>query len=191
MIDVRNWFCGAPLRDGRNFHRATERFASVCLLPCGGELVFVKEDPSLAVELRSACCDKYNPSLDIGRYVVLCPIRDKHVRECPWWEAFREVFARRHVQTAHIAPGAVGIGQDVRDADAHAPWIGYRDGAAGPVAVRFGFELEMPKDIVQVAEECRRAAEPAERAADVVQGVHGGWIIAFIRRLIRRGGKRK
>lgn len=175
-------FADGPLRKDAEFVSAFDRLRMIKQLSCGGELCFLQQDPALAEDFRSACSYDYKPARDIGRYMVGCPLYNARIHECPWWNAFREVFMAWKRRGFKVAPVSFEIKQDLGDADADTPWIGYRDGSAGPVRSHFGFELEMPKDIEEVAAECKRAANAAkypEDRGDGVDGVHGGSIPFF------------
>lgn len=179
-------FTDGPLGKNAEFAKAFDRLRTIKRLPCGGELCFLPQDPALAEDFRSACSYDYKPARDIGRYMVICPPNNGKIQECPWWNAFREVFMAWKRRGFKIAPGSVKIKQNLGDADADAPWIGYRDGSAGPVLSYYSFELEMPKDIEEIAAECKRAAYAAQYPEDRGKdddGVHGG-SIPFFKRLI-------
>lgn len=191
MTFAREPFADGPLGEIAEFVNTSDRLRTIKYLPCGGELCFVTQDPALAEDFRSACSYDYKPARDIGRYVVSCPLYQFKVDECPWWNAFRKVFMGWERRGFKVAPGSVKIKQQVGDADADAPWIGYRDGSAGPVLSYYGFELEMPKDIEEVAAECKRAAYAAqypENRGEDVDGVHGD-SIPFFKRLFGKGEK--
>ena len=184
-------FSDGPLRDESRFQKTFDRLRTIKRLPCGGELCFLPQDPALAEDFRSACSYDYKPARDIGRYIVLCPFDKVKIHECPWWNAFRKVFMAWNLRGFKVAPGSVKIKQQVGDADADAPWIGYRDGSAGPVLEYYGFELEMPKDIEEIAAECERAAYAAqypENRGEDLDGVHSD-SIPFFERMFGKGKK--
>lgn len=191
MWDENAKFTDGPLGKISSASDAFERLRTVCRLPCGGELLFMTEDPVLAEEFRSVSGNDYKPARDINRYVVCCQFKNLDSHKCPWWNAFREAFSGWKLRGFKVASGTFEVKQDSVDADANAPWIGYRDGSAGPVLAQYGFELDMPKDIEKVAAECERAAYAAqypENRGEDVDGVHGD-SIPFFKRLFGKGEK--
>ena len=189
MWDGNAKFTDGPLGEISSASDAFERFRTICRLPCGGELLFMTEDPVLAENFRSVSGDNYKPARDINRYVVYCQFKNLNSRECPWWNAFREAFAGWKFRGFKVAPGSVKVEQQGGDADADAPWIGYRDGGAGPVCAHYGFEMEMPEDIEEITAKCERAAYAAQypkERSDGAESVHGE-SIPFFKRLL--GGR--
>lgn len=186
--------------NGWRFDKALleERYEEISVLPCGGRINFMREDPLAALYESISSGPNYNPAVDEDRWQIVCPNLKREA--CPGWDCLRKVL-REAAEKERVNNEALMQGTTVEEneyfpnGNAYAARIRNGNGVAGPiVGTRYGY-IEIPKEIVEVARECGKAAQAAEDAAranahgEDVEVCHGG-IIAFLKWFFGWKGKR-
>ena len=193
MEIIHNDFCTKPGNRIR-FVRASmdDRLERVATLPCGGEVMFAREDSLAALYDMARSGTQYDPTIDEDRWQVLCPYRDS--KACPGWDGLRKVLREVAEKVRMNDDGLVedaGVEDDEKfpNGKACAARIRNGNGVAGPIIGTGYGEINLPEEIIEVARKCgeaAKAAQDAARADDDGKCVHGG-IIAFLARLFGRG----
>lgn len=190
---MKNCFHTKP-ENAYRFAEAKEagRLELIQYLPCEGALLFMREDPLAALYEAARGSAKYDPTVDEDRWQICCPYLEREA--CPGWDGLRKMLRgvaekKRANQSSTVPTGD----ENFLYGDANGTRVRNGNGVAGPIlGTRYG-EVELPKEIVEVARECGKAAQAAKDAASTdahgedVEVCHGG-IIAFFKRLIGRRG---
>lgn len=156
-------------------------YSGVFLFPCGGRLVYLKEDTDATFRRLAAGKTDYDPTVDVDRYFVVCPVGGGEPHECPAWDAVRRAlqFAKekRAGYESRVIPEDIDeYGFD--DASKMA-WVHKYDDLAAP----FGYYVEPigavgVAEIVAAGEKCvhrrKDGGNGGNGTCNQIQGVHGG-----------------
>ena len=160
-----------------------EQLHLTMMLPCGGDLWFLGEDWLAALYQLALGRAKYDPSVDIDRYAIVCPIENVEPDACPAWNAIREMLAEGMGNTDGNGAGNVSSGseQNLIKAKGYGTFVCDSDGTAGPIASRYYPETDAAKAVKEAAKKCSRGTERGDNAADENDVVfHAGIISKFI-----------
>lgn len=64
-------------------------YSGVLRFPCGGRLVYLEEDADVTFRRLAAGKTDYDPTIDVDRYFVVCPVGGGELHKCPAWDAVR------------------------------------------------------------------------------------------------------
>ena len=191
---VYTYFYTKPENGARFSLEGKNRMENVGRLPCGGEILFLREDPIAALYEATRGGAEYDPTIDEDRWQVLCP--HLKIETCPGWDGLRKMLRdtaeKKRTNQASTMPAG---NENFLYGDANGTRVRNGNGVTGPIlGTRYG-EVELPKEIVEVTGECGEAAQAAENAAranahgEDVEVCHGG-IIAFLKWFFGWKGKR-
>lgn len=156
-------------------------FSGILLLPCGGRLVYLKEDADVTFRRLAAGKTDYDPTADIDRYAVVCAVGGGEPHECPAWDAVRRVIGlAKEKRTGYKAsPVPEDVDVDSLDYTPRISWVHKYDDLASP----FGYYVEPigaagVAEIVAAGEKCVHRREDggagANKGNDHVEYVHEG-----------------
>ena len=115
-------------------------FSGILLFPCGGRLVYLKEDADVTFRRLAAGKTDYDPTADIDRYAVVCAVGGVEKHECPAWDAVRRVIGlAKEKRTGYQArPVPEDVDVDSLDYTPRISWVHKYDDLAAP----FGYYVE-------------------------------------------------
>lgn len=154
--------CMASRFDGGNY-------SGVLLFPCGGRLVYLKEDTDVTFRRLAAGKTDYDPTVDVDRYFVICPVGGGEPHECPAWDAVRR--ALQLAKEKRVGYESRVIPEDVDeygfDDTSKMAWVHKYDDLASP----FGYYVEPighagVAEIVAAGEKCVHRRDNGRNGGD-------------------------
>lgn len=198
---ANHWLCTKPKNEKR-FRHPWVRSILLCELPCGAQLFYIAQDASLASQARAVGKFEYDPGRDIDRYGLNVACEVVELDGCPAYKKTRELVeafvldGRRFDATAVT----VDVEKDTVNGNVVVARVCDGDGRCGPIAFNAAECIEDGfSDLMVVSESCKFCGTPsvvctiacddkAKNTNNDHKNIHGG-IIAFLRRLFRRGKK--
>lgn len=169
------------------------------------KLMYLKQDESALRTLEPGTIKQlnYDPWNDIDRYLVKCLRGNVEGTRCPAWQKLREMCAVGECEQVFVEPSAlVAVSDDDGvNGEPNRIYIGNGDGRMGPIAANDGLRRRSPlAELARLCQFCEFARPPSVVDADASsdqtkkpdgegEHVHSSGIIAFLRRLFRRGKK--
>lgn len=146
-------------------------FSGILLLPCGGRLVYLKEDADVTFRRLAAGKTDYDPTADIDRYAVVCAVGGGEPHECPAWDAVRRVIglAKEKRVGYQACPVPEDVDVDSLDYTPRISWVHKYDDLASP----FGYYVE-PIGAAGVAEIVAAGEKCVHRREDGGAGANKG-----------------
>ena len=155
-------------------------FSGILLFPCGGRLVYLKEDADVTFCRLAAGKTDYDPTADIDRYAVVCAVGGVERHECPAWDAVRRVIGlAKEKRTGYQArPVPEDVDVDSLDYTPRISWVHKYDDLASP----FGCYVEPigaagVAEIVAAGEKCvhrrKDGGNGGNDGSNQRNGVHG------------------
>lgn len=154
--------CMSSRFDGGNY-------SGVLLFPCGGRLVYLKEDADVTFRRLAAGKTDYDPTVDVDRYFVICPVGGGEPHECPAWDAVRR--ALQLAKEKRVGYESRVIPEDVDeygfDDTSKMAWVRKYDDLAAP----FGYYVEPighagVAEIVAAGEKCVHRRDNGRNGGD-------------------------
>ena len=146
-------------------------YSGVLPFPCGGRLVYLKEDADVTFRRLAAGKTDYDPTVDVDRYFVICPVGGGEPHECPAWDAVRR--ALQFAKEKRTGYESRVIPEDVDeygfDDASEMSWVHKYDDLASP----FGYYVE-PIGAAGVAEIVAAGEKCAHRREDGGAGANKG-----------------
>ena len=164
------------------------RCFDLAYLPCGGYLKFLDEDRIAALYQMAIGRAKYDPRIDIDRYVVECPVKDLDLEICPAWNTTRQIVTDMLRNRGANSTGNIAAEDEKNffDAEGEIAWIMDSDGTAGPVAATVYPRTDATEAVKYAAEKCSRRTERRDGGADNAKSFHAGIIAKILGWLNRK-----
>ena len=198
---ANHWLCTKPKNEKR-FRHPWVRSILLCELPCGAQLFYIAQDASLASQARAVGKFEYDPGRDIDRYGLNVACEVVELDGCPAYQKTRELVEAFVLDGRRFDANAVTVDveKDTVNGNVVVARVCDGDGRCGPIAFNAAECIEDGfSDLMVVSESCKFCGTPsvvctiacddkAKNTNNDHKNIHGG-IIAFLRRLFRRGKK--